>query len=381
MIYVVINDTYEIPLVSTFNPINFQYELTDKRLHKYSGVFELKDIFGKLPTKDIKSIYFKKDNEISYKISKLEVQNASQRDGFFDIKIIVDNIFDLAEKWLIFFNKVGEYSHNLYSNFATSSKCNLECEYCVTKSQDKTLKHTKSNFLLADHFIRKFEKIMSDNLIINRKIVRIMGGETFLDMKDFDRTYKYAVDVVGKVNRLWIYSNATVNYDKWLDYACNLLDNNEIDRLVNVITTDSFDCNKSMRIHNPKLMEKHIENVKMAAERLKKYGSDKAWISSLLMLIDYDETKKTANFLRDCGFKYFQIAFDETEESFNILESNLKLVSKLHKELRGKVMDRLKEDLGSYMWFHFDINDGDHNIYRQKAIFNVGYEIARYNSY
>ena len=145
-----------------------------------------------------------------------------------------------------------------------------------------------------------------------------------------------------------------------------------------VITSDSLDYNKSLRLRNESIMNQYINNIKNTRE--KTLNDDKLTMATNIMYLNKEETLKTALTLYDMGVNFIQLAYDEFT-SIDESEEIKRNLNSIFEELKAKGIPRLKPNLGQNLWLHFMVNDGEVEIYRSKLCLGTDYVVSVMNDY
>lgn len=376
MVKLLINDTY-FDFVGTHNPVNFYYNLTQNRYSQYEGELILKEIEGKINTTDIKNISLM-CNSFILNLSEFEKVNIKQQNNFFTLNIKFKDIFKIFEQAAIFFNNVFKRANSTYHCFATSMNCNLDCPYCIYGCSND-IKHQEPKYYLADFYIKKVIGIIDNVCNPEYDAIRIMGGETLIDMNSFKYTVEYGKSLMlKKLKDIWIYTNLTINVDEFIKFIDECLEKNISEKITIAFTSDSFDYKISKRINNELLMKQYKENCIKVINHYK--NNDRVLIASNLMYISNDECYKTAKILYDLGLEFLQISYDEFT-SRNKIDNIINNISNIYKKLEKEGFKRLKNNLGKTMWFHFFINNGEENVFQCKYSFKSDYVISKFNNY
>lgn len=371
-------DGVSINFIGTHNPINFYYNLTENRFYQKEGELIFKEIYydGNI-TNNISNITLSKNNYI-LDLSNFINISVKTENNLLWIVLKYENIFDVFERTTEFFNKIFKGSFSTYNCFSTSMNCNLSCPYCIY-SCNNHIKYPKSNFSLGNYYIKEVINTIDKICEPKYETIRIMGGETLINIQDFENTVKYATKVINKpLKDMWIYTNLTINVDEFIKIVDRYLEKNVSEKITIIFTSDSFDYTKSKRITNKNLMIKYISNVEKIINHYK--NNDRVLTASNLMYIDYDECYKTAKELYELGLKFLQISYDEFADR-NIVATIINNIHSIYCRLENEGIKRLKQNLGTTMWYHFFINNGEGNIYQCKYSFLADYTISKLNNY
>lgn len=377
MVNLIINGV-SIDFIGTHNPINFYYNLTENRFLPKEGELVLKEIYYKGNIiNNINDIKLKKDN-FELDLSSFNNVSIKIENNLLWIILKYNNIFDIFSKATIFFNNIFEGAFGTYNCFSTSMNCNLSCPYCIY-SCDNHIRYPKTNFHLGNYYIKSVIDTIDSICKPKYETIRIMGGETLININDFKNTVKYAKNVLNKkLKDMWIYTNLTINVNEFIKVIDKYLEDNISEKITIIFTSDSFDYTKSKRITNENIMKKYISNVKNIIDHYK--NNDRVLTASNLMYIDYDECYNTAKRLYDLGLKFLQISYDEFTDR-SIANDITKDVHNIYCRLENEGIKRLKQNLGTTMWYHFFINNGSENIYQCKYSFKADYVISKLNNY
>lgn len=376
MVDIVINNESIIPLIGNFNPVNFYYNISEKRFDKYEGELIFKDIefkgeittiktfkligkYGSLSLNDFKSSFIKK-NENSIKIN-----------------LKFSNIFEVFERTTEFFNKEFEPSKQTYDCYSTSMNCNLSCEYCVygCNNHKKYLFHHP---IIHNSYVNKIRHIINKVCNPMFNVIRIMGGETLIDINDFHTILNHVKNNYDKIDDIWIYTNLTINVEKFINIINKFKTEDKIKKITIIFTSDSLDERISNRIHNKSTMETYINNIRSVINEYK--NDSKILIASNLMYINHNDTFTTACKLYDYGVQYIQISYDE----FSSYDRSLVIkedITKVYDSIEYLGIKRLKPNLGKVMWYHFFIDIGNDNVFQCKFSFKSNYVISKLNNY
>lgn len=381
MVNIVLNDDIKINLVGNFNPINFNYNLTSKRFGRYEGELIFKDILNSininnsLNIKSIKLVGEKDEIDISNFINYY--LTLSNNNNTFKLILKYENIFNIFHILTTFFNDEFEPSLQTYDCFSTSMNCNLECSYCVYSCKSN-IKYPFLPIKLGDYFIKGIRNIINKVCFPKFNVVRIMGGETLINLNDFKSVLSYIKDNFNIIDDIWIYTNLTINVEGFLEIIEKEIKSDKIKKVTIIFTSDSLDYKKSERIKKEKIMFKYIQNISKVINYFK--HNDKILIASNLMYTKYDETLKTALQLYNMGVEFIQISYDEfsgMDKSYIIKND----ISKIYNEIEMNGIRRLKPNLSNVMWYHFFISIDDTDIYQCKFSFKSNYIIAQLNNY
>lgn len=377
MVKLILNEV-PIDFVGTHNPINFYYNLTDNRFSQKEGELVLKEIYYKENIiNNIIDIKLKKDN-FELNLSNFSNINIKIENNLLWIILKYNNIFDIFLKATVFFNNIFKGSFGTYNCFFTSMNCNLSCPYCIY-SCDNLIRYPKTNFHLGNYYIKSVIDTIDSICKPKYETIRIMGGETLININDFKNTVKYAKRVLNKeLKDMWIYTNLTINVDEFIKVIDKYLEDNISEKITIIFTSDSFDYTKSKRITNENIMKKYISNVKNIIDHYK--NNDRVLTASNLMYINYDECYNTAKKLYSLGLKFLQISYDEFIDR-NIANNIINDIHNIYCNLEKEGIKRLKRNLGTNMWYHFFINNGSENIYQCKYSFKADYVISKLNDY
>ena len=379
MVNLIINEDYIVPFVGNFNPINFHYNLTSNRIYPKEGEVIFKDIENNLDT-PLSNIY-----TLSIKGEKNKVQisnfitsniNYSENNKTMTITLKFKNLFDIFEKLTMFFNLEFDPSHQTYDCFSTSMNCNLSCDYCVY-SCNSNVHHPYLSLDIGHYYITQVREIIDRITNPEFKVARIMGGETLININDFNDVLDYIKRNYEYLDDLWIYTNLTINVDKFINIVHRELEIGKIKKFTIIFTSDSLN-DKSQRIHSPSIMNNYVNNIKTIIKEFK--NDPRVLIASNLMFTDEDETYNTAIALYNMGVQFIQISYDEfssEEEALRIKSS----ITKVYNRISDSGIKRLKPNLGKVMWYHFFITVDNDCLYQCKFSFKSDYVISRLNNY
>ena len=381
MVNIVLNNDIKIKLIGNFNPINFNYNLTSKRFDKYEGELIFKDILNSQTIENLSKITNIKlvGEKTEIDISNFNNYHLSLSEDFKTFKLVIKykNIFKIFQSMTIFFNTEFEPSLQTYDCFSTSMNCNLECKYCVYSCKSN-IRHPFLPINLGDYFINKIRNIINSVCLPKYNVVRIMGGETLINLDDFISVLNYINNNFEVIDDIWIYTNLTVNVDDFINIIKKEIEKDKIKKITIIFTSDSLNYNKSERIKKKIIMNKYIENIRKVIENFK--NNTKILIASNLMYTEYDETLKTALNLYSMGVEFIQISYDEFSNISKSIEIKTN-ISKIYKDIENKGIKRLKPNLSNVMWYHFFISIDDTDIYQCKFSFKSDYIIAQLNNY
>lgn len=357
-----------IPLVGAHSPINFSFHLTSHRIKKYEGELNLNRI--RYVGEDIKEI---KDISISNGLNSFSLnsfinQNINQCDGEITLNLKFEDIFSIYDSVLKILSSSYVHNESTYDCYSTSMKCNLSCNYCMLGCDYHHKSFPNSNFILGEHFIKKIKDITLSNVNSKKRAIRLMGGETLIDIKNLIDTFKFALKMNNqeKLDDVWIYTNYTINVDKFLDEVIGYISENS-KHITIVATTDSFHFEKSVRTPSEKMCKLLYNNIKKTCDKYR--DNNKISVVSNVMYIDKETTKKTTEELYKLGVSYVQIAYDEFLKAGDITSTILPKIREIYSEIETIGIKRLKPNLGKTMWVHFSVSDDDHEIYRSKYSF------------
>lgn len=388
MVYLKINDI-RIEFKAKFTPLNFHYNIYDSGINNQSGNLILsqliisKNDYEYLKEIEIQTLILQNNthylnlSEKSIIINKC-LNKEDENNYTITISIRYDNVFDFYD---YFYGEIHNFFKTPYSSYdclSTGNVCNLKCPYCTQGEI-----HIKPEFKMNLDYILyhdKIKKIIEINqkhgVTVNKS--RLMGGETFYNFDSFKRSFNELISLNDEnIDDLWIYTNYTMNVDKFLDYIEYML--TKVKHITLVITSDSLDYNKSLRISDKKTMEKYINNIKETCER---YSTDsRVTIATNNMFITEEESLKTVKSLYNMGINLIQLAYNEFS---NINDGNnirFKL-SNIFETLEKDNIPRLKPNLGSVVWLHFSVCEGEVEIYRSKlSLFSTEYKPSVLNDY
>lgn len=380
MVNIIINDLIKIPLIGNYNPINFEYRLFDKRIKQYEGQLNFREI----EISNNFSIEFISTIRLEGEKQSVLLSNFSnvyfeidQKSLFINISLTYDNIFQIFEKLTLFFNTEFEASSLSYDCFSTSMNCNFSCNYCIFNCNSKN-KFQYYPIIIANNFINKIRNIIDIIAKPKYKYIRIMGGETLIDLDDFDDVINYIHGHYNKIDNIWIYTNLSININEFIERVNKILEGDKVKKITIIFTSDSMNIEFSNRIKNELLMNQYIRNIHTIIEEFK--NNNKILIASNLMYTTYNETLNTALNLYNIGVNFVQISYDEflDRDKSLIVRDN---IHNIYNDIERIGIKRLKPNLSNTMWFHFSISIGKYDIYQCKYSFNSDYIIAKLNNY
>lgn len=385
MVYLKI-DNYKTEFYATNSPLNFSYDINTGGLNNKQGNLHLSDIFVSdnlleyLKDNKPNKIYLINDNfklEITKNAKSIFISRDKIQEKLVSISIEYYDVFEYYDYFTKNISKLFNPPTMSYDCFTTSNVCNLNCPYCTQgKEHNKVEFKMRLNYEIFHNYIKNVIDTNFKNLPIKMKTARLMGGETFLDMNSFKNAYNSLRKIVPKIDDLWIYTNYTINTDLFLEYWEEMKKN--VEHLMLVITSDSLDYNKSLRLRNESIMNQYINNIKNTRE--KTLNDKKITMATNIMYLSKEETLKTALTLYDMGVNFIQLAYDEftnIEESEEIKRN----LNSIFEELKVKGIPRLKPNLGQNLWLHFMVNDGEVEIYRSKLCLGTDYVVSVMNDY
>lgn len=373
MVYVIINGKYEIPLIGALSPLNFMYGLLNYRNSQFEGEVYLnrlkcdsKEILNNLNS--IESISLVNEEGLKVDIDSIVNVNSKLENGDLSISIKVSNVFTIYDRIMWLLSKTYDCTSRPYDCYSTSMKCNLSCEYCLfgcTPEEINIKHHPRSNFLLGEYFIKKIKDITVKHINSNERSIRLMGGETLLDLDDFVETFKFAVKLNDKdmLDDVWIYTNYTINVDKFLEIVDNLI-LKHTKHLTIVATTDSYDSKCSIRIKDENMLSRVYDNIKKTCDKYKDNKS--VSVVSNIMHTTVEASLNNIMKLHELGITYIQMSYDEFSLKDKALNELIPEIRFVYKRMEEMGIKRLKQNLGKTMWVHFSIEDGDHEIFRSK---------------
>lgn len=373
MVYVIINGKYEIPLIGALSPLNFMYGLLNYRNSQFEGEVYLnrlkcdsKEILNNLNS--IESISLVNEEGLKVDIDGIVNVNSKLENGDLSISIKVSDVFTIYDRIMWLLSKTYDCTSRPYDCYSTSMKCNLSCEYCLfgcTPDEINIKHHPRSNFLLGEYFIKKIKDITVKHINSNERSIRLMGGETLLDLDDFVETFKFAVKLNDKdmLDDVWIYTNYTINVDKFLEIVDNLI-LKHTKHLTIVATTDSYDSKCSIRIKDENMLSRVYDNIKKTCDKYKDNKS--VSVVSNIMHTTVEASLNNIMKLHELGITYIQMSYDEFSLKDKALNELIPEIRFVYKRMEEMGIKRLKQNLGKTMWVHFSIEDGDHEIFRSK---------------
>lgn len=385
MVYLKIDD-YIIEFYATTSPLNFGYDINNSGLTNKCGTLNLhevilnKEVIEKIINKKPSKLYLIKDNfelDLTKNVRSIFIGKERIGQNILSFSIEYYDVFEYYDYFTKNISKIFNPPTMSYDCFATSNVCNLNCPYCTQgKEHNKVEFKMRLNYEIFHNYIKSVIDTNFKNFPIKRKTARLMGGETFLDMNSFKNAYNSLRKIVPKIDDLWIYTNYTINTDLFLEYWEEMKKN--VEHLMLVITSDSLDYNKSLRLRNESIMNQYINNIKNTRE--KTLNDKKITMATNIMYLSKEETLKTALTLYDMGVNFIQLAYDEftnIEESEEIKKN----LNSIFEELKVKGIPRLKPNLGQNLWLHFMVNDGEVEIYRSKLCLGTDYVVSVMNDY
>lgn len=386
MVYLKINN-YKLKLTSTVSPFNFVYDPLNNKKFEHDGYLNLRELFvkkeyiEKIVEEGLRNLLLINENEIKIDLLKDSINysfnHLKKDENLLTINLNYMNIFEQYKKFINFMSKSFILPKHTYDCFTTSYVCNLSCPYCFQGSiHNKNDYKRKIFYNYYEDDIKEIMEINKKTLSVNKHSARIMGGEPFVDFDTFKYVFNKTNTLLDNIDDLWIYSNFTTNIDKFSNYIEYML--KKVKKITIVITSDTFDCKKSLRIPNQSLMVKHIENLKLIT---KKYSNNpRIRIASSLIFIDKKTTLNTAIELVKLGIEFLQITFDEFTPPSKCKQIQ-KNITSIYNILEKLNFSRLKPNLGKYVWLHFSIIENHIEIYRSKLAFSCDYTISKSNDY
>lgn len=389
MVYIEINGNI-FNFIGANTPINFNFDVFKDREYQKQGTLFLQELYlnKDLTLEEITSVSLigndlTNNNLLKYEFKDhLSVNLFKSKRNLYTLVFSFKDVFKEYDNFTKFLYSVFNPPLQTYDCFTTSYLCNLKCPYCIEGIEHKNFKN-RMNYDITKHFIQDVMRINFKNIHKRRNTIRLMGGETFLNLDTFDYTFKKQVEFITElkepIEELWIYTNYTTNNIKEVLNYLNTEVLKHVNHIMLVITSDSLDYKKSYRITSKELMNKFIDNIKLSAELLK--NNKKITLASNIMYIDYETTLNIAKTLYDMGVTYIQLAYDEYS-SLEDAESSRINLSKIFNELQNYGIPRLKPNLGDLSWVHFSIlTENETEIYRSKLAIKADYIISKLNDY
>ena len=370
MVYVKLDDTI-IPFIVRGIPLSFYYDLYKGRTKNGEGNLRIGSLITNIDKFDKISIIIG-DNVIPIDYSSKNIIQSVDNSIVIDVHI--DDIFKLYErvneammKWYVDCGRV-------YVCCDTSMNCNLACPYCCVGSNIKKV-YPKTNLVLADYYMRKLYNIVKSQLKSVPTSIRVIGGEPFLDMNEFDNVLNNAIRISqNNIDELWVYSNFTINIEAFSKYIDKLLELYPNLHICCTISTDSLNPKKSMRMPSEKLIQSHKNNIKLFADKY--INNPNIFILFNCMYIDDNEVIDTAKYFKSNGILNYQISLDENRISEDDVKFNKSVHYRLNKKLQNELgMIRFKPNYGQTLSIFFSIRDEYNDVMRIKRNYKVDYTV------
>lgn len=354
-----LND-FSYPLITRGIPFEFKYNLYKNRMSNYGGILRINFLNFKVDYK-IHSIKIESNGNMK-DISGFYKINIINKDGYTSLEIYYDNIFSIFEEIFKFLNNNYETNNYLHICMNTSLMCNLRCEYCSMaiqkyKNYNKTNKFLAQNYII--HLLCFLKKFNYDNGL------RIMGGEPLYDLNDLEETYSFLSSINEDIKILYIYTNLTINLDKYIDFI------KKIDiPIVTVVSTDSLNYSKTRRYQSLKQIDSFKENVKkICSNNIKNHE-----VVYSEVFIDLDSSIDNILFFKSCGVNKYQILIDENELNDDSIELRHTVLNFISNYLKTNNIDmvRWKRNYGNDLVVSFSIQDEyDNDIFKIRKHFDL----------
>lgn len=368
MIFLKLDDV-KVPFVTRGTPLAFYYNLYKSRTSNNQGNFRINLLETDIREFDSVDIIF---DDISVNIpytSKILIEGV---DSTVTIEFLIPDIFKLYDDITNMFYQKGAEDNYLHVCTDTSMNCNLACPYCCVGSNIKKV-YPRTNIILADYYMKKLYNLSKKYCINPVTDIRIIGGETFLDMNDFKRVFDYTYKLCkNEIKNLFVYSNFTVNIDKFCDYIEQKFNEYDSFGLYCFVSTDSFDYTKSLRMPKPEIIQDHKNNIKLFGDRFR--NNDKVNFIFNCMFIDESSVREIAEYCKSNGVRYYQLSTDEHAVSNNDITSKQDIVQKMDDILQNEYgLIRLKPNYGQTMWCLFSISDEYNDVMKVRKNYKVDY--------